>query len=296
MSRAIIYCQLQHDISRCFWASLKQTRKFWDGDIYLIAPRREKAYWALKKHGVIFIDEESYYEDVLIKQYESSTFFNTLHPGWDGFWDNTCKRFFYIYILQRNLNINETIHFETDVVPYHDITDMFNKFEKAYKSKMVFSHHAPYQLSCCTTYCNSIERFKAFCTAIIEYFNRGHAWFSNKYPTQTILNETHFAYTFQQENPAAVELFPTLPTDKLAKTFDFVIDPTAWGMWVDGLRWNPGNNFATENHTIGKLIINDKYRVLFTPSKNPYIFDKSTTVTTPLATLHFNSKEPERWI
>lgn len=295
MNRAIVYCQLQHDIPRCFWTSLKKTRELWDGDIYLIAPQREAAYEALKQHEVKFIPEESIGGHELLL-YQRGTFFSLIHPGWDGFWDNACKRFVYLYEVQRMHEIDEMLHIESDVVPYISFYTMFEKFSNVYQGKLAFSKHAPFQLSCCTVFSSGHSNLGTFCNKIVEYFERGTEWFSTMYPSQTILNETHFAYTFQQENPELVDFFPVLPSDKYADEFGFLIDSTAWGMWVDGLRWNPGKKFATPNHTIGKMIIDDKYDVLFTQMKTPYVFDRSTTSTIPLATLHFNSKEPEKWI
>ena len=296
MSKAIVYCQLQHDLPRCFWTSLKKARELWAGDIYLIAPQRELGYTALKEYDVKFIAEHIIESD-LLDQYERHTFFEKIHPGWDGFWDNACKRFIYLYELQRMENIDELLHFETDVVPYIDIENMFKNFGDAYRRKIVFSHHAPLQLSCCTIYCNAVEHFEVFCNAIIEYFKRGPGWFAEHYPSQTILNETHFAYTFQQEYGSTVELFPTMPGDKHAKDFGFLIDSTAWGMWVDGLHRDPGIKFATPNHTIGQLIIDCKYNVIW-ENRCPYVYDmhKDTMKLNPLATLHFNSKMPEKWI
>lgn len=294
MSKAIIYCQLQHDLPRCFWSSLKKTREHWKGDIFLIAPQREAAYTDLSRYGVTFVSESSLDCD-LTKTYEEKTFFNRIHPGWDGFWDNACKRFIYIYLLQKKFNIDEFIHVETDVVPYYDIEAMFHTFGSTYNKKLVFSHHAPFQLSCCTIYCNAVEIMQKFCGCILEYFTRGTGYFAEKYPSQTILNETHFAYTFQQENPELVDLLPTIPSDKYADEFGFLIDPTAWGMWVDGLHRDPGKPFATINHEIGKLILDGKYDVVWL-SKVPHIVKCETGNLHILSTLHFNSKTPEKWI
>lgn len=294
MSRAIVYCQLQHDLPRCFWTSLKKARELWAGDIYLIAPQRELGYTALKEYDVKFIAEHSIESD-LLDQYEQHTFFERIHPGWDGFWDNACKRFIYLYEVQKNNFIDEMLHFETDVVPYLDIDNMLKNFNNAYQRKIVFSHHAPFQLSCCTIYCNAVEHFEIFCNAIIEYFKRGPGWFEQQYPTQTILNETHFAYTFKKEYPSTVDLFPTIPGDKHQEEFGFLIDPTAWGMWVDGLHRDPGKPFATPNHTIGQMIIDGKYDVEWY-DKKPYIYTIGITLRNKLATLHFNSKMPEKWI
>lgn len=294
MSRAVVYCQLQHDLPRCFWASLKKTRELWDGDIYLIAPQRERAYTALDRYGVKFVAEHSIGSE-LIKEYEYNTFFNTIHIGWDGFWDNACKRFLYLYEVKKSRNIDELLHFETDVIPYLSVNDMFDKFGKAYSKKIVFSPHAPYQISCCTIFCNAIDIFEKFCNSVVEYFKRKPDFFYRKYPTQTILNETHFAYTFQQENPNLVDLFPTIPGEKNSKEFGFLIDSTAWGMWIDGLHYNPGFPFATVNHNIGKLILNGVYAVTW-KDQLPYITGLDDRHNFPLATLHFNSKTPEKWI
>lgn len=293
MSRAIIYCHLQHDIPRCFWTSLKKTRELWNGDIYLIAPQRELGYSALDEYNVKFVAQESIQSN-LLNSYTINTFFDKIHVGWDGFWDNACKRFIYICEVQKKYGIDEFIHIETDVVPYIDIGEMFFNFKKAYDNKLVLSPHADYQLSCCTIYCNSASVMEHFCGEIIGYFKRGAGYFAEAYPSQTILNETHFAYQFQKENPEEVDLLPTVPGEKCSGEFGFVIDPTAWGMWVGGLHRDPDKPFATHNHYIGKLILDGKYTVAWDDKKRPYVAIGDNRF--PLATLHFNSKRPENWI
>jgi len=150
---------------------LHKARELWQGDIYLVAPQRESSYTTLlKKYNVKFVAEESFVDDLLI-EYKKHTFLDC--AGWDGFWDNTCKRFIYLYLLQKEYNIPEMIHLETDVVLYMDVNSMLNTFRKHYKSKIVFSPHAPYQLSCCFMYCNNIDSLGVFCNKIIQYFKKG---------------------------------------------------------------------------------------------------------------------------
>jgi len=293
---SLVYIQLQHGLPNCFWSSLKKARELWPGDIYLVAPQRESAYTTLlKKYNVKFVAEESF-EDDLIIEYKKHTFLD--RAGWDGFWDNTCKRFIYLYFLQKEYNIPEMIHLETDVVPYMDVSIMLNTFRKHYKNKIVFSLHAPYQLSCCFMYCNNIDLFGLFCNEIIQYFKKGEEHFKKIYPTQNIINETNFAYTFWYDNKENVGLFPTMPSDK--PEIGFLIDPTAWGMWLDGLYWLLGEQYATDKHYVGAQIVNGTYDIHFSYKNmridQPFIYNKKTGQSYPLATLHFNSKRPEKWI
>ena len=299
MSRALVYVQLQHNLLPCFWDSLRKVRECWDGDIYLIAPRRESGYAALEPAGVKFIAEDTV-KDNLLEEYRANTFFEKIHIGWDGFWDNACKRFMYLHWAHQNLGITELLHIETDVVPYMPLGEMFDAFASVYHGKLVFSPHADTQLSCCTMYCNNPGAMELFCREIVEYFKRGTAWFTKAYPSQAILNETHFAYTFWKEHPEHVDLLPTMPGEPHADTLGFLVDPTAWGMWVDGLHRTPGARYAVEAHHVGHLILAGKYDIHFSFNRDqlslPYVYDRITGKSMKLATLHFNSKRSERWI
>lgn len=302
MSGALVYCHLQHDIPRCFWSSLQKVRESWDGPVYYIGPRRELRYYALDRNSVNFICEDEFYKDDMIKEYEAQTYFNNVHVGWDGFWDNACKRFIYLYLFMLRYGVDEILHIETDVIPYMPLSVLFESFGHLYNNKIVFSDHAPYQYSCCTVYCNGIDAIKKFCKKIIAYFKDGPQWFYTNYPEKivTIVNETHFAYRFATDHKHITSLFPTMPDDLLNQDINFLIDPTAWGMWVGGLHHDPGVQFAAEGHHIGKEILAGKYDVHFSYEhgkiKVPYIYNKINGLSYPLATLHFNSKRPETWI
>ena len=169
--------------------------------------------------------------DELINAYEKYTFLNSMYPEWDGFWDNTCKRFIYIYLLMRNYNIDVVAHIETDVIVYMPLQEMFEAIEKIYKTKIVFTPHEPEALNCGFSYFGLQEVLKKFCKEIIEYFKRGQAWFNNNYPNHPIINETLFTYNFHKETPQWVGLFPAIPGDPLCAELGFLIDPDGWGRW-----------------------------------------------------------------
>ena len=317
MKEAVVYVYLQHDLPTCFWPSLKKTREMWDGDIYLVAPRREESHGDIEKYGVKFVacdspqsenvggfmttaPDGSATKDPLISKYEEVSFFGTLYPAWDGFWDNACKRFFFLYLLQKKYGINRVIHLETDVVAYIPIREMFDKFSELYSGKLVFSPHAQEQLSCCFMYCDSVTVLKTFCDETLKYFELGREHFSTLYPTQSILNETNFAYTFMMENPDLVGLFPTLPDEPLAAELGFLIDSTSWGMWVNGLQRHNFPRYAANTHNIGKRLLAGEFGIHFEFNGEtlvrPWVHNKLTNQTTPLATLHFNSKRLDKWL
>jgi len=306
MSNAVVYIYLQHDLPRCFWHSLRKTRELWDGDIYLVAPNRESNYAELKEHNVKFVYEDTPSDGLrdglmegeckdYIELYEQNTLFRNMYPLWDNFWDNACKRFVYLYLIQSRYNIDRIIHLETDVIPYIGIEEMFIRFDDAYNKKLVFSPHAPSQLSCCFMYCDCVNIMKTFCDKNIEYFKRGAEYFA-----QEILNETHFAHTFYKEHGELVDFFPTMPGEAHHDELGFLIDSTSWGMWVNGLQRNAGEKFANNAHHIGQKLLEGKYDVHFEFEnervKLPWIYDKTTRMSYPLATLHFNSKRTEKWI
>src|SRR4030042_3926609 len=257
MQKALVYIQLQNDLNPCFWHSLKKARENWDGDIILVAPQRELSWPAIKENNVRFVSEESLQSD-LLDEYNKKTFFNRIHPGWNGFWDNACKRLIYLWMVQEHYHVDKIFHIETDVILYINLGNIFDGCEKHFKDKIVFSKHAPYQTSCCTIYSDNIHSTYLLCKSIVEYFDRGHEWFLNKYSSQTIINETHFAYTYCEENKDRVAYFATMPGDENSCVFNALIDPTAWGMWGDGLHRNPSQSFCTQYNHIGLELLQGK--------------------------------------
>lgn len=299
MYDAIAYVHLQDNLPKCTWHSLRKTREQWDGDIYLICPQREADYEANREYNIKVVSREGI-DSVIIKDYEKYTFFPSMYPAWNGFWDNACKRFVYLNALMDHYKIDSLVHIENDVIVYLPLSQMVDSMRKVYGGRIVFAPHEPEALNCGFTYIGSREALKTFCVAIIGYFKRGVKWFNEKYPKQPIINETLFAYNFWAENSDIVGLFPSLPTDQNANALGFLIDPDSWGRWVDGVRYNPGTRYAAERHYIGKKIIDGVYDVHFSyigrKIKTPYAYNKIDRTSFPIATLHFNSKEPEKWI
>jgi hypothetical protein len=297
--QAIIYCQIQNNLPECIWASLKKTREMYDGDIYLIAPQREHDYQILSDLNIKMIAREKL-KSPLISEYERHTFFPALYPEWDGFWDNVCKRFVYLSTLMEQQGIDEIFHIENDIAVYLNIRNMFEACKNQYGGKIVFSPHEMYHLNCGLTYCGSVETMRVFCQSIIEYFKRGEKWFREKYPSEPILNETLFTYTFHVEHSDKVGLFPTMPDDQSFKNLGFLVDPDGWGRWVDGVRYAPGKPYAAPRYYIGNEILNGRYDVHFSfengKIKMPWVYDKTNNQSFPLATLHFNSKRVEKWL
>lgn len=300
MGDAVIYCQLQNNLPKCAWVSMRKTREMWDGDIYLICPKREAGYEIIKELGIKPIPKEDFDNDPMVADYNSSTFLVSMYPEWDGFWDNTCKRFVYIYLLMNKLGISSAFHVETDVVVYFPIREMFDATKKNYGSQIAFTPHEAEALNCGFSYFGSKEILEFFCKEIVGYMKRGVSWFNEKYPLHPIINETLFAYNFSEENAGAVGLFPALPEDDMAESLGFLIDPDGWGRWVDGVRYSPGKRYAASCHYIGNKILDGTYDVHFSYDGRkiscPYAYNKTTRESFPIATLHFNSKEPEHWI
>lgn len=295
---AVIYIQLQNNLPQCLWYSLRKARELYSGPIYLIAPQRECHYKIFTELNISVLPKEKI-EHPMITEYENRTFLTKLYPEWDGFWDNACKRFIYLYVFQLKHNIDKLIHIETDVLPYYNLTKMHQDFDKIYGKKMAFIPHADFQLNAGIMYSGSVEMAEQFSLAILDYFRRGQSWFNEKYPSQVIINETNFTYQFFIEHPEWCDTLPALPTDKHFDELKYLIDPDAWGRWVDGVRYDPGTPYTAGIYYIGAKILDGTYEVHFSfdgrKKKMPYAHNKITGVSTPIATLHFNSKEPHPW-
>lgn len=281
MGQAVIYCQLRHNLHPCFWDSLKQTRRFWDGDIYLIAPQREQAYTAIDKYGAKFVSEESL-SDAFVSEYEKQTFLD--YPGWDGFWDLSCKRFFYEYNLMARENIDHAILIEQDVALYAPVSELFADAGEG--SYITFIAHCPEQVSCCYRVVSGKGNLKALCDYVLACFSNGTELVRKQSPTQGIINETSLAYLFMRVWPAA-KLLPDMPTEGRK----LVYDPQAYGVWIGGRHHNPGVPWATEKHYIGKRLLNGElYVFVDVGNMKPYVNR------IPLACAHFNGKQIALWI
>ncbi len=287
---SVVFIQLDHDIPEHMWHVMRQTRKLWDGRIILIAPRREDTYVEMKKLNIEFVQQEKI-TDKLLDEYNAKTFLN--YAGWDGFWDNACKRFFYIQLLmQAHIEIEHVLYIENDVIPYISINTMFAKFNEVYKNNITFSRFCEENLSCCFMYIDNVFVIKEFCDCILKYYEMGLKQITAMVKHE-IISETTLAYLFYKQRPDIVELFPIMPIVGYNKNYDklgFFIDPFAYGQWVGGRRVEPGKPWALDVDCIGCEILakNISVEMFYNASEcrsYPLINGEY-----PLANLHMHSK------
>lgn len=290
--QAVIFVQCRNDLPEHIWPVLRQTRALWPGPIYLVAPARQGGFTELQKLRVTFVPEEAFAEHALVKQYESASYLDTIHKGWNGFWDGACKRFAYIAALMERECIEESIYIENDVLPYVEIGRMFGQFHLYYGSSIVFTPHAPEQHSCCFLYIGSVDAVKRLATSCIDYQRNGPEWFREQCPTQEIINETSFAYLFEQQNTEIAQLFPNQPGES------YVIDPMAYGQWEDGTIWNPGERWADKNQYVGADLLFGRLEVYWDvhDRMRPYVRYTETGTMAPIWAMHFHSKRPQLWM
>jgi hypothetical protein len=283
MNQAVVYCQLRHNLHPCFWDSLRQTRRLWSGDIYLVAPQRESMYTAIKKYDVKFVSEESL-TGKDISEYEKTTFLD--YPGWDGFWDLSCKRFFYESKLMEQGNIDSAILIETDVALYAPVADLFDDMKSPGIS---FIDHCPEQLSCSYRVVNNKENLKSLCSYVMYCFKKGTEWVRQQAPTQDIINETTLAYLFRSIYNQA-PLLPNMPM----KDHKYVYDPMAYGQWIGGRHHNPGVPYADKKHYVGAGLLDGSLKIEW--DYNDAGHPRPLVNGVPLACLHFNGKQIAQWI
>ena len=287
----VVFVQIKNDLPQHVWHVFRQARRLWAGDIYLIAPKRESAYVELERLNIKFVPCETLEQSQSIKDYEKITLFEKMHPGWDGFWDYACKRFFYLAEFMK-IFYGPVLYIENDVVVYEDVEKLFNYFKTNYRYKMTFIQHTINQLSCCFSYIGSQSALNIFCNSIKEYFLKGEQWIRDQIGQKEILNETHLAF-LAQRNPIAFELLPNLPGD-----VEYVFDPMAYGQWINGRTHDLGKPYAHESHIVGNELLKRNLEIawkFFEGYKYPFVYNGEELY--KLATLHFNGKIGlEKWI
>jgi len=292
------------------WESVRQIREIeWmsktrlDAPIWIISPAQTWSMEDLKQaHATRTTHVPSEWLDDFDKnvEFKKVSFLDYTPVHWQGFWETTMQRTFYLEAFMRKVDEYSTVlHIENDVLLYQHPYDATAQFHGLFKDRLACMDGADGHSSLAFTYIDNVKG--------IEWLNNQWLWHlaqGQKHcveyindPHETCVNEMVLLRAIRKEYPNAMGTLPILPSGKGSNNFDVlhkVFDPMSWGQWVCGVHQNPGVPYSVAFHWIGEQIIAKKFGVEWGDSV-PYVVEYATGIKTPLVNLHVHSKELSRW-
>jgi hypothetical protein len=196
----------------------------------------------------------SYVDDLSIKYQDGCIGY----PAPD-FWNVTLKRLYYLEAFIKQENLIDTIHFENDVMIYTDVLKTCKRFPELFnRMAMTFGtkHHTMTGFSYIKN-ADAIENMMDYIDGLLGFKSedliRVHG--------MDMVNEMTLMKIYADwGGDDYLAQLPSLPTDKHAMELG-LFDPAAYGQYLGGTPFKPGEPWAEERHFIGKAILDKKIEV-----------------------------------
>ncbi len=205
-----------------------------------------------------------------------------------GVMNGSLLRIFYLRDLQKELGLDQFIHFDNDVLiykPYQEIQESFdiNKFNITPSSqrRLIFGFSFVPKFQALNQLCESLQK------KIIE----GH---KNDWPenSKTLPNEEDLLGMLYQEQKDLFNLLPNLPYES-----GIVFDPISYGQYIDGSKSYPRKIYSRRsinfNETVGIELYSKRIKLKF-KNNNPIVLWDGKKY--ELSNLHIKSKRFHKFL
>jgi len=207
-------------------------------------------------------------------------------------WSTSLIRIFVLKKIVEELNINEFVHFDTDILIYKS----FEEIEKNYKFNkrklnitLLDSEHVIFGYS----YFPTLQIVRNIHDNFENIF-KNYDFYKNKYSNGRVFNEMKMMHITKQENPEIFSLLPTTPY----KNSSLLFDPAGYGQFLDGAHLNRGNfyfkrRYISLNSEVGRELKSKRIKLQF-KNNLPSVFFNSKKF--ELCNLHIHSKRLHKFL
>jgi hypothetical protein len=283
-----------------FWETIKQTRRFYNGNIYVILQEKEMSELYYNVIGIKAEDLDSRDNQEFSRLY---SFMNDRDVLGD-FWFVTAQRFFLLETFMRKYNKRNIIHLEYDNIVYTDLNQYENVFKEHYKNSVAIGPVSDTHDSAGFIYIDNCDNLKFINERMLEYLRT----YTNK---DELLTEMIMLKYYANKFPTIIKYYPVLPFDEKYSNnieyFNSIFDPATWGQFIGGRNKpimggheNPGKKSVSLDHRIGKELLNDTVKIVWEYDskyrKCPFVVDINTNTKWKLNNLHIHSKELSKYV
>lgn len=282
-----------------FWDSVKQTRRFYDGNIFVILQEKELSDLYYNVIGIKAEDLNS----------ESGNDFSHLYSFMNNrdklgdFWFVTAQRFFLLETFMRKYNKENIIHLEYDNLLYEDLRKYETIFKEQYKNSIAVGQVSNSHSSAGIMYIDTYKDLEFVNNNILEYLKS----YNKK---EELLTEMVMLKYYSDKFPNRIKYYPIIPNSEKYSVnidlFNSIFDPASWGQYVGGFNTpfmgghkNPGKESIIKDHIIGKELLDDNVKIVWEYDskyrKCPFVLDINNHKW-KLNNLHIHSKELNKYV
>jgi hypothetical protein len=212
----------------------------------------------------------------IISQQTKTAFSSSVWKGDNNpLWRTSIYRIFILLDMMNSLNVDDFIHFDSDVILFHSFESVKSSIDTSKKAlhitpcnddELVFGY----------SYCNSKEALTEVCDTLLKaMFNQSLLMsLTSGFP-----NEMQILRGIQKLNPDLIQSLKTIPADNE----EYVFDPSSYGQYLFGTHNGYQAGWHGDHHWIGKMIGENKLNV--------YIDDIPRVNNSKIVNLHIHSKK-----
>tara|TARA_B100002019_G_scaffold285670_1_gene294979 strand:+ start:908 stop:1672 length:765 start_codon:yes stop_codon:yes gene_type:complete len=201
-------------------------------------------------------------------------------------WEKSFLRIFYIYIVAKNLKINEFVHFDSDVVLYKPFEELESLFVS---NKLNITPVNELFLNFSYSYINNLDVLEEICTDLIEIINNSKKY-EEKYYKNKRLNEMIMLNIANINKPQNFNLLDTVPE----KNKKILFDPAGYGQYLGGLDKKILSKRSIDpDHYLGRELLKKGFEIKFKQGR-PIVIDEK--ITFEIANLHVHKKNLKKFM
>ena len=271
--------------------AIKQARRHYEGNIWIIAPDSETHKFEVG-YKTFIVNESELKDSPELFAFNSCSWFD---QTFGEFWSVTFSRLFYVEALIRKHSLENCIHLENDVLIYVDPKQFEKVFREIYRNKVAINPVGPKYATFAYGYIDNYYAIHNLNQLLLAQVKKGYDALMKEIG-EDMVNEMMLLKLVADSNENIVEYLPSLPEGSFSKYYDqigFLFDPASYGQYIGGTGSNnPG--WVGDHHWIGKAIIGKKIALTY-GNRHP-IDIECNWGKFPLANLHIHSKELHKYV
>ena len=244
-----------------------------------------------ERKNIINIDFNNF-QDLNDKNNEIKSLLKNTPLQENPLWSSSLMRIYVLKKLAENLNLNEFVHFDTDIIVYNS----FENIQKSYKfnySKLnitlLDNSHLVFGYSYFPKKVILDQIYQCF-----ENIFNDYSFFKNKYGNGGTFNEMKMMNVSRIMKPELFSLLPSIPYFESQILFD----PAGYGQFLDGSHTKNGNyyfkrRYISTTSEVGKELKSKRIKFIFKNNLPTVIYKKSNF---QLCNLHVHSKRLHKFL
>ncbi len=208
--KSVVHIHIGTDLPDYFWKTVRQTRRFHTGIIYLVIPEQCMDAPEVTEFNCRAVSCQSFEKLPKINELNSVSFLNKYGSG--DFWHVTMQRLFVLEELMIQEQLSEVIHLENDVTIYFNPERLFSTFNTCFMNSTAVVPLGPSEgCTAALLYADGVDSLGKITTRMIELLKLGEKAIMNKLYRSLMVHEMMLLGIIHKEMPEVLKMLPIAP-------------------------------------------------------------------------------------